>query len=156
MIVRTWQDSSGVCSRLQRRSRSCTCLPACLPAGLQGSSVVPVAAPGHPHPLPHCRRSPICPPARRPAVLPHCFPPGSSVRELTLPIAKYLGVPKENVFANRMNWQWDDETGEPTQLMGFDMNEPTAHNQVQLCNRASAVPGPEATVLRLGPLPHSS
>jgi hypothetical protein len=34
-------------------------------------------------------------------------------RELTLPIAKHLGVPKENVFANRMNWQWDDETGEP-------------------------------------------
>jgi hypothetical protein len=30
---------------------------------------------------------------------------------LTLPIAKYLGVPKENVYANRMNWQWDDETG---------------------------------------------
>jgi len=47
-------------------------------------------------------------------------------RELTLPIAKYLGVPKENVFANRMNWQWDDETGEPTRLVGFDLNEPTA------------------------------
>eukprot|EP00878_Enallax_costatus_P016906 GHUV01017747.1.p1 GENE.GHUV01017747.1~~GHUV01017747.1.p1 ORF type:complete len:484 (+),score=134.18 GHUV01017747.1:161-1612(+) len=28
-----------------------------------------------------------------------------------------------------MNWQWDDETGEPTRLVGFDMNEPTAHNQ---------------------------
>ncbi len=26
-------------------------------------------------------------------------------RELTLPIAAYLGVPKEHVFANRMNWQ---------------------------------------------------
>jgi hypothetical protein len=52
-------------------------------------------------------------------------------RELTLPIAKYLGVPKENVFANRMNWQWDDETGEPSRLVGFDMNEPTAHNQVR-------------------------
>lgn len=50
-------------------------------------------------------------------------------RELTLPIAKYLGVPKENVFANRMNWQWDDETGEPSRLVGFDTNEPTAHNQ---------------------------
>lgn len=48
---------------------------------------------------------------------------------MTLPIAKHLGVPKENVFANRMNWQWDDETGEPTRLVGFDMNEPTAHNQ---------------------------
>lgn len=26
-------------------------------------------------------------------------------RELTLPIAAHLGIPKENVFANRMNWQ---------------------------------------------------
>lgn len=50
-------------------------------------------------------------------------------RELTLPLAKYLGVPKEHVFANRMNWQWDDETGEPTRLIGFDMSEPTAHNR---------------------------
>jgi hypothetical protein len=56
--------------------------------------------------------------------------PAHKRRELTLPIAKYLGVPKENVFANRMNWQWDDETGEPSRLVGFDMNEPTAHNQV--------------------------
>ncbi|EFJ50802.1 hypothetical protein VOLCADRAFT_88690, partial [Volvox carteri f. nagariensis] len=50
-------------------------------------------------------------------------------RELTLPIAAYLGIPKSNVFANRMNWQWDDETGEPTKLVGFDLSEPTAHNQ---------------------------
>ncbi|KAG2492528.1 hypothetical protein HYH03_009193 [Edaphochlamys debaryana] len=50
-------------------------------------------------------------------------------RELTLPIAAYLGIPKDHVFANRMNWQWDDETGEPTRLVGFDMSEPTAHNQ---------------------------
>ncbi|WIA14356.1 hypothetical protein OEZ85_002885 [Tetradesmus obliquus] len=50
-------------------------------------------------------------------------------RELTLPIAKHLGVPKENVFANRMNWQWDDETGEPSRLVGFDSSEPTAHNR---------------------------
>ncbi len=28
-----------------------------------------------------------------------------------------------------MNWQWDDETGEPTKLSGFDMSEPTARNQ---------------------------
>ena len=28
-----------------------------------------------------------------------------------------------------MNWQWDDETNEPTRLVGFDMSEPTAHNQ---------------------------
>lgn len=33
-------------------------------------------------------------------------------REMTLPIARYLGVPKDHVFANRMNWQWDDDTGE--------------------------------------------
>jgi hypothetical protein len=26
--------------------------------------------------------------------------------------------------------QWDDETGEPTRLVGFDASEPTAHNQV--------------------------
>ena len=26
-------------------------------------------------------------------------------RELTMPIARELGVPGENVFANRMNWQ---------------------------------------------------
>jgi len=33
------------------------------------------------------------------------------------------------VFANRMLWQWDDETLEPTRLVGFDMSEPTARNQ---------------------------
>ncbi len=38
-------------------------------------------------------------------------------RELILPIAAYLGVPKEHVIANRMNWQWDDETGMPTKLV---------------------------------------
>jgi hypothetical protein len=37
---------------------------------------------------------------------------------LTLPIAKHLGVPKENVYANRMNWQWDDETGEAAAVAG--------------------------------------
>jgi len=25
--------------------------------------------------------------------------------------------------------QWDDETGEPTRLAGFDMYQPTAYNQ---------------------------
>lgn len=50
-------------------------------------------------------------------------------RELILPIAKYLGISPDNVFANRMTWQWDDETGEPTRLVGFDVAEPTAHNQ---------------------------
>lgn len=38
-----------------------------------------------------------------------------------------LGVPAKNVFANRMNWQCDDETGLPTKLVGFDLREPTAH-----------------------------
>lgn len=50
-------------------------------------------------------------------------------REMTLPIAKYLGIPPENVIANRMLWQWDDETGEPSKLVGFDTSEPTAHNR---------------------------
>ena len=27
-----------------------------------------------------------------------------SFRELILPIAKYLGIPRENVYANRMEW----------------------------------------------------
>eukprot|EP00798_Chlamydomonas_sp_ICE-L_P022253 gene22253-29323_t len=47
-------------------------------------------------------------------------------REILNPVAKYLGIPSSNVIANRMNWQWDDETGEPTKLMGFDMSEPTS------------------------------
>ena len=38
-------------------------------------------------------------------------------RELLLPIAAYLGIPKDRVFANRMHWQWDDETGMPTKLV---------------------------------------
>jgi hypothetical protein len=43
-----------------------------------------------------------------------------------------------------MNWQWDDETGEPTRLVGFDYSEPTAHNQVRAvlrARRASAARG---------------
>ena len=28
-----------------------------------------------------------------------------------------------------MLWQWDDETMEPSRLVGFDMSEPTARNQ---------------------------
>ena len=38
-------------------------------------------------------------------------------RELLLPIAAHLGIPKDRVFANRMHWQWDDETGMPTKLV---------------------------------------
>lgn len=49
---------------------------------------------------------------------------------MTLPIARHLGIPPDNVLANRMNWQWDDDTGEPTRLVGFDAAEPTAHNRV--------------------------
>ncbi|KAG1665202.1 hypothetical protein FOA52_002603 [Chlamydomonas sp. UWO 241] len=50
-------------------------------------------------------------------------------REILLPIAAYLDIPPENVFANRMLWQWDDETMEPTKLVGFDTSEPTSRNQ---------------------------
>lgn len=32
-------------------------------------------------------------------------------RELCLPVAQHLGVPKEHVFANRMQWQLGDDTG---------------------------------------------
>eukprot|EP00798_Chlamydomonas_sp_ICE-L_P022254 gene22254-29324_t len=49
-------------------------------------------------------------------------------REIISPIAKYLQIPSKNVIANRMNWQWDDETGEPTKLVGFDMSLPTSRN----------------------------
>ncbi len=49
--------------------------------------------------------------------------------ELTLPIADRLNVPRDRVFANRMLWQWDDDTMEPTRLVGFDLSEPTARNQ---------------------------
>ncbi|KAG2490538.1 hypothetical protein HYH03_010932 [Edaphochlamys debaryana] len=54
---------------------------------------------------------------------------GDGFRELTLPLAAHLGIPKDRVFANRMNWQWDDETGEATKLVGFDLKEPTAHRE---------------------------
>ena len=39
-----------------------------------------------------------------------------------MPLAAYLGVPKTHVLANRMNWQWDDETG---------ASPPCAHVSVQ-------------------------
>lgn len=48
-------------------------------------------------------------------------------RELCLPIAKAMGVPYAHVYANRMNWQVDDETGMPTKLVGFDERELTGH-----------------------------
>ena len=81
----------------------------------------PAALP-HPSCLPARLRLPACvfPPASARLRLPACIcvrlPPAAR-RELTLPIAAYLGIPKENVFANRMNWQWDDETGMPTKLV---------------------------------------
>eukprot|EP01026_Neomeris_dumetosa_P006167 TRINITY_DN1194_c0_g1_i4.p1 TRINITY_DN1194_c0_g1~~TRINITY_DN1194_c0_g1_i4.p1 ORF type:complete len:652 (+),score=126.25 TRINITY_DN1194_c0_g1_i4:73-2028(+) len=50
-------------------------------------------------------------------------------REMIIPVSDYLGVPRDHVFANRMNWQCDDETGLPTKLVGFDEREPTAHNK---------------------------
>ena len=48
-------------------------------------------------------------------------------RELSLPIARALDVPPKNLFANRMNWQWNDETGQVDILSGFDEREPTGH-----------------------------
>ncbi|KAI3425907.1 hypothetical protein D9Q98_007879 [Chlorella vulgaris] len=48
-------------------------------------------------------------------------------RELCLPIVRALGVPPKNLFANRMNFQVDEETGEVTKLVGFDLREPTGH-----------------------------
>lgn len=50
-------------------------------------------------------------------------------REMALPIADYLEIPRDRVFANRMMWLCDDETMEPTRLVGFDTTEPTARNQ---------------------------
>jgi len=50
-------------------------------------------------------------------------------RELMLPLARYLDVPMDNVFANRMLWQWDEVTMMPTKLVGFDDSEPTSRNQ---------------------------
>lgn len=48
-------------------------------------------------------------------------------RELCLPICRELGVPPKCLFANRMNWQVDDDTGMPTKLVGFDLRELTGH-----------------------------
>jgi glycerol-3-phosphate dehydrogenase (NAD+) len=48
-------------------------------------------------------------------------------RELSLPIARALGVPPKNLFANRMNWQFNDDTGAVDRLVGFDENESTGH-----------------------------
>uniref|UniRef100_A0A7D7QY02 Glycerol-3-phosphate dehydrogenase [NAD(+)] n=1 Tax=Chlamydomonas raudensis TaxID=284013 RepID=A0A7D7QY02_9CHLO len=59
----------------------------------------------------------------------HIFLLTGGFREIMLPIAAYLDIPMENVFANRMLWQWDDETMEPTKLVGFDTSEPTSRNQ---------------------------
>lgn len=54
-------------------------------------------------------------------------------RELCLPIAKALGVPTSHVYANRMNWQVDDDTGMPSILVGFDERELTGHGMVIYC-----------------------
>lgn len=40
------------------------------------------------------------------------------LREMIMPVARYLGIPPENVFANRMFFQSDDETGLPTKFAG--------------------------------------
>jgi len=48
-------------------------------------------------------------------------------RELTLPVAKLLNIPFDRVFANRMFFQNDDITLQPTVFAGFDFSQPTAH-----------------------------
>jgi glycerol-3-phosphate dehydrogenase (NAD+) len=48
-------------------------------------------------------------------------------RELTLPVAKLLSIPFDRVFANRMFFQNDDITQQPTVFAGFDFSQPTAH-----------------------------
>jgi glycerol-3-phosphate dehydrogenase (NAD+) len=48
-------------------------------------------------------------------------------RELSLPLARALGVSPKNLFANRMNWQFNDDTGAVDRLAGFDENENTGH-----------------------------
>lgn len=78
-------------------------------------------------------------------------------RELIRPLAKLLGLPMANVYANRMNWQFDDDSGTPVKcahphlpmlrararaltvrhrgweagrrLVGFDPSMPVAHNK---------------------------
>lgn len=54
---------------------------------------------------------PTCTPTPAPIARPPC---SGGFRELCLPIARELGVPLSNLFANRMNFQVDDETGAVT------------------------------------------
>lgn len=48
-------------------------------------------------------------------------------RELSLPIAAALDIPPKNLFANRMNWQMNEDTGTIDKLAGFDEREVTGH-----------------------------
>ena len=61
------------------------------------------------------------------------------LRELQLPLARALGVPPSNLYANRLTWTLADGDGEggapgalaaatPTVLAGFDGREPTSRN----------------------------
>eukprot|EP00199_Chlamydomonas_sp_CCMP681_P002344 CAMPEP_0119107598 /NCGR_PEP_ID=MMETSP1180-20130426/11493_1 /TAXON_ID=3052 ORGANISM="Chlamydomonas cf sp, Strain CCMP681" /NCGR_SAMPLE_ID=MMETSP1180 /ASSEMBLY_ACC=CAM_ASM_000741 /LENGTH=420 /DNA_ID=CAMNT_0007093113 /DNA_START=27 /DNA_END=1285 /DNA_ORIENTATION=+ len=61
----------------------------------------------------------------------HIFLISGGFRELILPIAQFLGIPKANVFANRMSWQFDDETGEATKLLGFDLSMLAAQEEMK-------------------------
>ena len=47
-------------------------------------------------------------------------------RPLALPFAKLLNIPPENVYANRIYFTTDDETGMPTVYAGYDTEQPTA------------------------------
>jgi hypothetical protein len=56
-----------------------------------------------------------------------------------------------NVFANRMNWQFDDDTGMPNKLVGFDATQATAHNKGKpAAIRALRKQHPYQTVVMIG------
>ena len=72
--------------------------------------------PTGPHPVSPApkQRMPQTPPHTHMLLSPRLSLPECSggFRELCLPIARELGVPPKNLFANRMNFQVDDRTGE--------------------------------------------
>ena len=47
-------------------------------------------------------------------------------REMALPVAKALGLPPENVYANRMHFSVCDETGLPRNFAGLTGRSPPA------------------------------
>lgn len=53
-------------------------------------------------------------------------------RELILPVADVLNIPRENIFVNRFVYMADDDMGKDgnpnIRVRGFDPNEPTSHD----------------------------